>query len=62
MSAMINAPAKLTISLRVTGIRPDRLHLIDAEMVTLDLCDMLTITEAETSSLSVSGPFAEGIP
>ncbi|MEY3316751.1 MAG: hypothetical protein RL388_1375, partial [Actinomycetota bacterium] len=25
------APAKLTLSLRVTGIRPDGFHLIDAE-------------------------------
>ena len=62
MSATVNAPAKLTISLRVTGLRPDGFHLIDAEMVTLNLCDTLTITEAETSSLSVSGPFAEGVP
>ncbi len=49
MSATVNAPAKLTISLRVTGVRPDGFHLIDAEMVTLDLCDTLTITEGETS-------------
>lgn len=62
MSATVNAPAKLTISLRVTGIRSDGFHLIDAEMVTLDLCDTLTIAEAETSSLSVSGPFAKGVP
>jgi 4-diphosphocytidyl-2-C-methyl-D-erythritol kinase len=62
MSATINAPAKLTISLRVTGVRPDGFHNIDAEMVTLNLCDTLTITEAEKSSLSVSGPFAEGVP
>ncbi len=39
------APAKLTLSLRVTGVRPDGLHLIDAEMVTLDFCDRLTLTE-----------------
>ena len=62
MSATVIAPAKLTVSLRVTGVRPDGFHLIDAEMVTLDLCDTLTITEAKTSSLSVSGPFAEGVP
>ena len=47
MSATVNAPAKLTISLQVTGVRPDGFHLIDAEMVTLDLCDTLTITEAQ---------------
>jgi 4-diphosphocytidyl-2-C-methyl-D-erythritol kinase len=41
------APAKLTLSLRVTGVRPDGYHLIDAEMVTLDLADTLTITEGD---------------
>ncbi len=40
-----HAPAKLTLSLRVTGVRPDGLHLIDAEMVTLDFADRLTITD-----------------
>lgn len=37
-----HAPAKLTLSLRITGIRHDGLHLIDAEMVTVDLTDTLT--------------------
>ena len=37
------APAKLTLSLRVTGVRDDGLHLIDAEMVTLDLADTLVL-------------------
>jgi 4-diphosphocytidyl-2-C-methyl-D-erythritol kinase len=37
------APAKLTLSLRVTGVRPDGYHLLDAEMVTLDLCDTLEL-------------------
>ena len=37
------APAKLTLSLRITGIRPDGYHLIDAEMVTLDLGDELRL-------------------
>jgi len=40
------APAKLTLSLRVTGVRDDGLHLIDAEMVTLDLYDVLEIDPA----------------
>ncbi len=37
------APAKLTLSLRVVGVRDDGYHLIDAEMVSLDLADTLTI-------------------
>ena len=37
------APAKLTKSLRITGVRGDGMHTIDAEMVTLDLCDELQL-------------------
>jgi 4-diphosphocytidyl-2-C-methyl-D-erythritol kinase len=43
MPVVLWAPAKLTLSLRVTGVRDDGLHLIDAEMVTLDLADRLEI-------------------
>jgi 4-diphosphocytidyl-2-C-methyl-D-erythritol kinase len=43
-SATESAPAKLTLSLRVTGVRADGLHELDAEMVTLDLADALTFT------------------
>jgi 4-diphosphocytidyl-2-C-methyl-D-erythritol kinase len=39
------APAKLTLSLRVTGIRADGLHELDAEMVTIDLADSLSFSE-----------------
>lgn len=39
----LRAPAKLTLSLRLTGVRSDGLHLIDAEMVTLDLHDTLVV-------------------
>jgi 4-diphosphocytidyl-2-C-methyl-D-erythritol kinase len=37
------APAKLTVSLRVVGVRADGYHVIDAEMVTLDLVDTLHV-------------------
>ena len=43
----VRAPAKLTLSLRVTGVREDGYHLIDAEMVTLDLADELVFTEGD---------------
>ena len=39
------ALAKLTLSLRVTGVRPDGYHLLAAEMVTIDLADELTFSE-----------------
>ena len=35
------ARAKLTLSLRVTGVRDDGYHLLESEMVTLDLSDTL---------------------
>jgi 4-diphosphocytidyl-2-C-methyl-D-erythritol kinase len=41
------ALAKLTLSLRITGVRDDGFHLLDAEMVTLDLADELWISEGE---------------
>jgi 4-diphosphocytidyl-2-C-methyl-D-erythritol kinase len=41
----VRALAKLTLSLRVTGVRDDGYHLLDAEMVTLDLCDVLDIVD-----------------
>jgi len=40
---MLVAPAKLTLSLRVVGLRDDGYHLIDAEMVALDLVDELEV-------------------
>jgi 4-diphosphocytidyl-2-C-methyl-D-erythritol kinase len=44
-SVTVLAPAKLTVSLRVLGARDDGYHEIDAEMVTLDLADELTLVE-----------------
>jgi 4-diphosphocytidyl-2-C-methyl-D-erythritol kinase len=58
---IIEAPAKLTRSLRITGVRSDGYHLIDAEMVTIDLADELTI-EPERTGLSAAGPYAAGVP
>lgn len=56
----VRAAAKLTLSLRVTGVRPDGFHEIDAEMVSLDFCDELRIDPAG-DGLTVDGPFATGI-
>ncbi len=44
---LVTAPAKLTVSLRITGVRDDGYHLIDAEMVTLDLADELTFSPGD---------------
>ena len=50
------APAKLTISLRVTGVRADGYHELDAEMVTLDLADLLEVDEAGSGLEVEAGP------
>lgn len=42
---LVKAWAKLTRSLRVVGVRDDGYHLIDAEMVTLDLHDELVFAD-----------------
>ena len=52
------ALAKLTLSLRVTGVRADGYHLLDSEMVTLDFADDLEITDGD--GLEVVG--GDGIP
>ena len=53
MPEVVSAPAKLTRSLRVTGVRADGYHLIDAEMVSLDLADTLTFSDGD--ALEVHG-------
>ena len=57
MHAVLRAPAKLTLSLRVTGVREDGYHLIDAEMVTLELADTLTFSDG--SGVTVVGADVE---
>jgi len=39
-----SAQAKLTLSLRVTGVREDGMHELQAEMVTIDLADALSFS------------------
>lgn len=57
---VVVAPAKLTLSLRITGVRPDGFHLIDAEMVTIDLADHLTFDEGD--GLEVVGATGLRVP
>jgi 4-diphosphocytidyl-2-C-methyl-D-erythritol kinase len=55
------APAKLTLSLRITGVRADGMHLIDAEMITLSLHDVVTI-DPDGDGVTTTGRYAEGVP
>jgi 4-diphosphocytidyl-2-C-methyl-D-erythritol kinase len=55
------APAKVTSSLRVTGVRADGYHLVDAEMVTVDLADELAI-DPTGDGLTVLDAAGRGLP
>src|SRR4051794_25767868 len=59
----LSAPAKLTLSLRITGVRDDGYHELDAVMTTVsEPHDVVTIEPAARTSLVVEGPFADGVP
>ena len=46
----------------ITGVRSDGFHLIEAEMVSLDIADVIEINDADTTTLTVSGPYGDGVP
>lgn len=52
MPVRLIANAKLTNRLHITGVRSDGYHLIDAEMVSLDLHDTLVLTRSSVIELS----------
>ncbi len=56
----LHALAKLTLDLKVTGVRADGYHLLDSEMVTLDLADVLEIGPGD--SLTVIGATGAAVP
>lgn len=56
----VRAPAKLTRSLRITGLREDGLHLIDAEMLTLELADELEIRPGDSLEIVDRTPLPGG--
>ena len=57
------AYAKLTLSLRITGTRPDGYHEIDALVVSVsEPHDEITLRLARAASLLVTGPQGAGVP
>ncbi|GGE41060.1 4-diphosphocytidyl-2-C-methyl-D-erythritol kinase [Primorskyibacter flagellatus] len=56
------APAKINLTLHVTGQRPDGYHLLDSLVVFADVGDRLTLALSDTPALNVTGPRAEGVP
>lgn len=56
------APAKVNLSLRVTGRRDDGYHLLDSLVAFADVGDRLRAEPAERLSLSLTGPFGASVP
>jgi 4-diphosphocytidyl-2-C-methyl-D-erythritol kinase len=56
------APAKINLTLHVTGRRNDGFHLLDSLVVFADVGDRITAAPAAGLSLKVTGPMARGLP
>jgi 4-diphosphocytidyl-2-C-methyl-D-erythritol kinase len=57
----LDAPAKLNLSLRVVGRRQDGFHLLETEMVLLELADRLLVLPGATG-LRVEAPPSDEVP
>ena len=55
------APAKINLHLHIVGRRPDGYHLLDSLVAFAGVGDRLSVTPSATLSLSITGPFADGL-
>ncbi|WP_417243894.1 4-(cytidine 5'-diphospho)-2-C-methyl-D-erythritol kinase [Celeribacter sp.] len=62
MTVKVFAPAKINLTLHVTGQREDGYHVLDSLVAFVDTGDQITASVAEDNSLTVTGPFADGVP
>ncbi|KPP86693.1 MAG: 4-(cytidine 5'-diphospho)-2-C-methyl-D-erythritol kinase [Rhodobacteraceae bacterium HLUCCO07] len=56
------APAKINLTLHVTGQRADGYHLLDSLVMFADLGDRLGVALADAPVLTVTGPMTAGVP
>ena len=56
------APAKINLTLHITGQRADGYHLLDSLVVFAPARDRLIIQDGNILSLTVEGPEADGVP
>lgn len=61
MAATEFAPAKINLTLHVTGRRADGYHLLDSLVVFAGVGDRLTAELADEAHLSMTGPMAAGL-
>lgn len=56
------APAKINLTLHVTGQRSDGYHLLDSLVMFAEVGDVVRVAPAAEMSLRVTGPMATGVP
>ena len=56
------APAKINLTLHVTGRRDDGYHLLDSLVMFADKGDKISVEAADEMSLQVEGRMSEGVP
>lgn len=56
------APAKVNLTLHVTGQRSDGYHLLDSLVVFANVGDRLWFEPRREMSMEITGPFAQGVP
>ena len=61
MKIKVLAPAKINLSLDVTGKRPDGYHNIETVMQAVDLYDEITITDNDSGRITISCNY-DGVP
>ncbi len=62
MTAKAFAPAKVNLTLHVTGQRADGYHLLDSLVAFADVGDRLQFSAGPALSMDVTGEFAAGVP
>lgn len=62
MTVEVFAPAKINLTLHVTGQRADGYHLLDSLVVFADVGDLIGAEPASETSLKVVGPAARDVP
>lgn len=62
MTVELLAPAKVNLTLHITGQRADGYHLLDSLVVFADFGDRLRLEPGHEMQISLRGPFAKGVP
>lgn len=55
------APAKINLTLHVTGKRQDGYHMLDSLVTFAEIGDVIEVAPADDLTLTIGGPFAQGL-